>query len=91
MPPANAAIMTSVLPVGLKSLIKFSQGFQFPKLSEDGFLCLDDWVCPKCIVTARLLRPNSPLFDAIATIKSIWSDADWPIKFSIGYPSVYSC
>ena len=47
--------------VGLKSLSKFL------KLSEDGLLGLDDWICPECIVTARLLRPDSPLFDAIAT------------------------
>ena len=35
--------------------------------SDDGLFSLEGWVCPECIVTARLLQPGSPIFDAIAT------------------------
>ena len=33
---------------------------------EAGVLSLDDWVCPDCLITATLLRPGSPLFEALA-------------------------
>ena len=34
---------------------------------EAGVITFEDWVCPECIITARLLRPGSPIFDALAT------------------------
>ena len=33
---------------------------------EAGVLSLEDWVCPDCLITATLLRPGSPLFEALA-------------------------
>ena len=37
------------------------------KPNDAGVLVLDGWACPECIVSARLLQPGSPIFDAIAT------------------------
>ena len=47
--------------VGLQSL----RGVLEP--NDAGILVLNGWSCPECIVTARLLLPGSPIFDAIAS------------------------
>ena len=47
--------------VGLQSLRDVIQP------NDAGILVLNGWSCPECIVTARLLLPGSPIFDAIAT------------------------
>ena len=47
--------------VGLKCLRDVLQP------NDAGILVMDGWACPECIVTARLLQPGSPMFDAIAS------------------------
>ena len=47
--------------VGLQSLRNVLQP------NDAGILPMDGWACPECIVTARLLQPGSPIFDAIAS------------------------